>query len=347
MPSLAFLRDKTWWPTPIIGVCGGWLASLVHWPLPWITGALIAVTLSRCIGWKIAAIPHGRPAGQWIIATAVGLHLTAQVVQEILTHLPLMAIAAVTTIFLALIGILLLHRLGMNRETAFFAFMPANFAEMINLAERYQADTSRVAAAHSLRLVLIVLVVPPTMLWGMSAGAPAPHPPAPPDWYWLAALLAGGLVCGMAWKRAGWPNPWMFGPLMLCATLTASLGLATTLPGWLSHLAQVLIGCTLGCHFDRAFFRRAPTFLLLSTAYTLTSLACTFAVARLLSWCFALPFATLALGMTPGSMTEMYLTAETLGLAVGTVTAMQILRLVVVMAVAEPFYRRWRRRGGV
>lgn len=339
--STSRFAPRPWWPTPFVGLLGGWLASLVHWPLPWITGALIAVTLCRCLGWRITTIPHGRPAGQWLIATAIGLHFTPAILTEVVRHLPLMALAAIATLVLALVGITVVQRLGTEPKTAFFAFMPANFAEMINLAERHGADAPKVAAAHTLRLVIIVLVVPPAMLWGVPGIAQAAHVPPPPDWRWLAPLLAAGLVAALAWKRRGWPNPWMFGPLALCCLVTASSGLVTSLPPTLSHLAQVLIGVTLGCHFDRAFFRRSPRFLLLATLYTLLCLIATFLIAWLLAQVFALPFTTLALGMTPGSTTEMYLTAEALGLGVGTVTAMQILRLVVVMAVAEPLYRRW------
>jgi uncharacterized protein len=338
------MRTATWLPTPFLGFLGGWLATWVHWPLPWITGALICVTVCRCIGWQVAPIPHGRPAGQWIIATAVGLHFTSRVLQEVLGHLPLMATAAVATVALSALGIACLHKCGMNRATAFFAFMPANFAEMINLGERYAADVSRVAAAHSLRLVIIVLVVPPVMLWAPPGISSVSHSVPAPDPSWLLPMMAIGLAGGTMWKRLGWPNPWMFGPLIVCSVITVAFGVNTSLPPLLSHLAQVLIGCTLACHFDRAFFKRSPGFLLLAAAYTLLILGATFIGAWLLSLCFAVPFPTLALGITPGSMTEMYLTADALGLDVGTVTAMQILRLVVVMAAAEPIYRYWRKR---
>lgn len=45
--------------------------------------------------------------------------------------------------------------------------------------------------------------------------------------------------------------------------------------------------------------------------------------------------------MMPGSSTEMYLTAEALHLGAGMVTAMQIMRLVVVMLCAEPILKLW------
>ncbi|MNY79753.1 putative ammonia monooxygenase [compost metagenome] len=48
---------------------------------------------------------------------------------------------------------------------------------------------------------------------------------------------------------------------------------------------------------------------------------------------------SLALGMMPGSAPEMSLTAEALNLSVTLVTAMQIIRMVIVQAAALPLYR--------
>ncbi|HKS14091.1 MAG TPA: AbrB family transcriptional regulator [Pseudomonas sp.] len=312
---------KTWWATPLVGILGALLAGAAHWPLPWIIGSMLAVIVVRCSGWLIAEIPNGRKSGQWMIATSIGLHFTPPVVEEILGHFPMMLAAAFLTLLLALAGI---------------AFMPANFAEMIQLGIRYRADVSQIAAAHSIRLVLIVLSVPPAMflLMHLSPGAVQARPPA--QWEWLGPMLAGGVLVTLAWKRLGLPNPWMFGPMALCAGLTATFDLRTALPVELSQYGQLMIGCALGSFFDRGFFRRSPLYLLKVVVFTLSMIASTFLFAWAFGWLTNMPVLSLALGMMPGSSTEMYLTAEALHLGAGMVTAMQIMRLVVVMLCAEP-----------
>lgn len=339
-----FSTLKTWWATPLVGIGGALLASAANWPLPWIIGSMLAVILVRCSGWAIAEIPNGRKSGQWLIATSIGLHFTQSVLHEILGHFPLMLAAAVLTLLLALIGIAFMRRQGMDLTTAYLAFMPANFAEMIQLGIRYQANVPQIAAAHSVRLVLIVLSVPPSMfvLMHMNPAAPSAHLAA--DWHWLAPMLAGGVLVAVLWKRVGLPNPWMFGPMALCAIVTAVFDLHMALPTQLSHYGQLMIGCALGSFFDRGFFRRSPLYLAKVAAFTLSMISCTF----LFAWAFAslagLPVLALALGMMPGSTTEMYLTAEALNLGAGMVTAMQIMRLVVVMLCAEPALKYWLRR---
>ena len=341
-----FSTFKTWWATPLVGVMGALLASVANWPLPWIIGSMLAVIVVRCCGWTIAEIPNGRKSGQWLIATSIGLHFTQAVLQEIAGHFALMLAAALLTLLLALGGIAIMRRQGMDLTTAYLAFMPANFAEMIQLGMRYQANVSQIAAAHSLRLVLIVLSVPPGMflLMHMQPGVAPAHLAA--DWRWLAPMLAGGVLVALLWKRVGLPNPWMFGPMALCATITAVFDLHMALPTQLSHYGQLMIGCALGSFFDRGFFRRSPAYLARVVVFTLSMIACTCLFAWLFAGLAGLPALSVALGMMPGSTTEMYLTAEALDLGAGMVTAMQIMRLVVVMLCAEPLLRYWQRRLG-
>lgn len=335
---------RHWWATPLVGTLGALLASAAHWPLPWIIGSLLAVTLVRCIGWRVQEIPNGRVSGQVIIATAIGLHFTQTVFAEVSVHFTLILVVAVLTLLLAIAGIALMQRLGMDLCTAYFAFMPANFAEMVRLAEDHGADISRVAAAHSVRLAVIVLCVPALAFWLGSVEPVTNHMRPDADWLWLAPMLLGGSLVAWLGKRIGLPNPWMFGPIGLCATLTASFDLQLALPETLSHYGQLMIGCALGVHFDRNFFRNAPAFLLRALLFTLAMIGSTAALAWIVAQLAVLPEATLSLGMMPGSSTEMYLTAEALHLGVGLVTAMQITRLVVVMLAAEPVYKRWRGR---
>jgi membrane AbrB-like protein len=339
-----FTSMGLWWATPLVGIAGALLASYFNWPLPWIIGSMLAVITVRCLGWRVAEIPYGRLSGQWMIATSIGLHFTPAVLEQILGHFLLMLSAAILTLLLALSGIEVMRRKGMDLTTAFFAFMPANFSEMIQAGIRHRANVGQIAAAHSMRLVLIVLCVPPAMFFTAQVSPSVVHARLPSDWYWLFPMLIGGALTAVIWKRCRLPNPWMFGPMALCAVVTATFNLQTALPVELSHYGQLMIGCALGGYFDRHFFRSSPAYLLRVSLFTLIMIACTVALAAVIGLWLQVPLLTLALGMMPGSSTEMYLTAEALNLAVGMVTAMQIMRLVVVMIFAEPVHGLWLKR---
>lgn len=337
-------RLPAWWATPLIGAFGGWLASLANWPLPWMVGSLLAVIAVRCSGWLVSEVPRGRQVGQWIVASAIGLHFTGEVMREVLAHFGVILAGAVGTLLLGLIGIFILLRSGSDRATAFFASMPGGASEMVVLANRHQAEAASVAAAHSLRLLLVVLIVPALFTWGLPTVA-AP-PAAPVSWPWLAVLLPAGGLLALLWKRLGQPNPWMLGPLTVCALASVAFDLHIGLPGWAGALGQWLIGCSLACHFDRPFFRSAPAFLLRILLFTLLAMLVAAALGGALGWLTALDEVSLMLGMMPGGITELCLTAEALQLSVALVTAVQVLRLFLVMFLAEPLFRLWQRPAG-
>nr|WP_256834971.1 AbrB family transcriptional regulator [Pseudomonas oleovorans] len=330
------------WVTPLAGVVGGYLASLAGWPLPWMVGSLLAVIAVRCLADRpFSELPGGRKAGQWLVASGIGLHFTSDVLEQVISHLPVIVMGAFGTLLLSLIGIAILRRAGVDRATAFFASMPGGASEMVNLALRHDAQPARVAAAHSLRLLLVVLLIPALFTWGLpDVSAP---PRAPVDWTWLIGLLAAGAVLAMLWGRLKQPNPWMLGPLTACAVASAGFDLHLGLPQGLGQLGQWLIGCALGCHFDRAFFRSAPGFLARVLAFTLLAMLAAAALGEALGWLAGEDHLSLMLGMMPGGITELCLTAEALQLSVALVTALQVLRLFLVMFLAEPLFKLWNR----
>ena len=330
-----------WWATPLVGALGGWLASLANWPLPWMVGSLLAVIAVRCSGWLVKEVPHGRQAGQWLIASAIGLHFTSEVMQQVLQHFGVILAGALCTLLLSLIGIFILLRSGTDRATAFFSSMPGGASEMVNLASRHAAQPAMVAAAHSMRLLLVVLIIPALFTWSLpSVDAP---PPSPVSWPWLAVLLPAGGLLALLWKRLGQPNPWMLGPLTVCAVASATFDLHLGMPEGVGQLGQWLIGCSLGCHFDRPFFRSAPRFMLRILLFTLLAMLAAAGLAEVLGWAATLNQTSLMLGMMPGGITELCLTAEALQLSVALVTALQVLRLFLVMFLAEPLFRVWQR----
>jgi membrane AbrB-like protein len=223
--------------------------------------------------------------------------------------------------------------------------MPGGSGEMVNLGLRNGAVTSRVAAGQSLRVVAVVLCVPATFKFFLGDGPVLSHSGSV-DWLWLALLVPLGGLLALLWQRLQQPNPWLFGPLLVSAGASLLFDLQLGLPPGASQVGQLLIGSGLGCHFDRAFFRRAPSFL----ARTLLGTALMIGFAALcalgLGWLTQLDIRSLTLGMMPGGIAEMSLTAETLQLSVPLVTAIQVVRLLLVLFLAEPIFRRWQKHRG-
>lgn len=338
MPEHGF---KYWWGTPLTGLAGGYCASLIGWPLPWMVGSLLAIILVRCLTpWQLQEIPGGRKCGQWIVGIAIGLHFTPVVMEQVLAHCGLIFVGALLTSASSIIGVWLMLKSGEDRATAFFSSMPGGSGEMVNLGARNGAVLSRVAAGQSLRVLTVVLCIPAAFKYLLGEQAPALQA-VPVNYYWLALLFAAGAFAAWIWQRLRQPNPWLFGPLLISASVSIGWDLHIGLPEGSSQMAQWLIGSGLGCHFNRAFFRRAPSFI----GRTLLGTAMTMLIAGLcavgLSNMTQLDLRSMTLGMMPGGIAEMSLTAEMLQLSVPLVTALQVMRLLFVLFLAEPLFKYW------
>lgn len=326
-----------WLLSSAAALLGAVLAEWLRWPLAWLVGPLLIMVLLRCVmNWSLPDIPGGRRAGQWIVATSIGLHFTPSVVQQIAENWLAVLIAAFLTLWVTPVGMWCLRQYGCDTRTAYFASLPGGASEMVNFAVRYGARQDLVAATHSLRMVSIVLLVPPIFA-EINRGGSAVTPTV--VWQPLVGVLLAGALCAVLLRKWRLPNPWMFGPLLCAGLWVAFSGMEMGLPTWLGHAGQLLIGLSLGSFFDRSFLRAAPRFLAWAMLFVLVSMLFCGVAGWVVATSSGLSVQAVLLGMMPGGITELSLTAEALQISVALVTAIQVARLVMVMAVAGPFYQ--------
>lgn len=342
------LRMAGWLPPARglgIGLAAAVLCVWIHVPLPWMIGPLVALAVSRSAGVDCGAPIGGRQAGQWIIGTALGLYFTPEVAQLVLRIGWLLVLGALFALALGyLCGYLLTRIAGVDRTTAVFASVPGGAAEMSVLGERYGARVDEVAAAQSLRIMLVVVVVP----WIFAAlqlhGADVFRPGAAEvDALGLVELLGATLVGALVLWRAGVPNAFVLGALAVAIPLTMAEVNLSAVPRWLTNTAQLLLGCALGARFERSFLRRAPRFVGAVTLTVIVAMALSAAFAFALAALSTLHPATIVLATAPGGIAEMSITAKVLDLGVPVVTAFHVTRIVVLLTCTAPVFA-WLRR---
>jgi membrane AbrB-like protein len=319
--------------------------SWLRIPLPWLIGPLLAMAACNVGGARLQAPPGGRQAGQLVIGTVLGLYFTPAVLHEVVSYWPLLLLAALFALVLAAVcGWVLSLATGTDRTTAFFACVPGSAPEMTVLGERYGAQPDRVALAQSLRLLVVVIVVPFALTYSGAHGADLYHPAAVAlHWASLALLLGIGAAAGGALAAAGTPNAFMFGPLFVAIAFTANDVQLSSVPEGMARAAQLLLGCALGARFDRQFsagLGRYAAAVLLVVLFAI-ALAAGFAVA--LAVLAGLPVPSLVLATAPGGIAEMCITAQVLQLGVPLVTAAHVTRVIVLVSVTAPAFRLARR----
>lgn len=334
--------------TTAVALTGAALALAVGLPLAWFTGPLLALAALNLAGAHLASLPHARDAGQWIIGIALGLYFTPEVVRQIVRLAPWVAVAVLFAVLLGLGGAWWLRRLtGESGTTCFFAMAIGGASEMAAQAERYGGRVDRVAAAHSLRIMLVALAVPFAL---QAAGVQGADPYAPAvarfdaaGFALLIAVTGGGAV---VLARLGAPNVFMIGPLLVTAALTAAGQAWSSLPAVVLNAGQLLIGIALGTRFGAEFFRAAPRYLAGVAAVTVVYLGVAAAFGAWLAHAAQLATATAILATTPGGIGEMAITAKVLKLGAPIVTAFHSIRMALLVLLIGVMYRsaRWVQR---
>jgi membrane AbrB-like protein len=324
-------------------------------PIPWMIGPLLASSLASVLGAPTASWNPLRNVGQWVIGGALGLYFTPVVGAVVVGLWWAIAMGIVWALCLGLGFGVWLRRVHAGRlpgvsaqqlfSTCCFAGSIGGASEMTLIAERHGARTDLVAAAHSLRVLLVTLTVPFAMqAWGVSGldlTLPAAREVQPSGLLLLGALTA---ACGWGMQRLGRANPWFMGSLLVTMGITLAGLTLSALPGWLTAGAQLVIGVSLGVRFTPAFVHTAPRWLgsVALASFVMMGLCAAFGWA--LSGLTGLHPATMVLGTAPGGIAEMSITAKVLQLGVPMVTAFQVCRLVAVLVLAEPVFRWWTAR---
>ncbi len=327
-------------------LAAAWACVVLGTPLPWIIGPLLTTAALGMAGMPLAASGRLRNVGQWMIGIALGLHFTPEVTALVWQLAPALLAGVAWALLLGYTFYRLLHRLapGEAAATPFFAAAIGGASEMALLAERHGGRVDRVAAAHSLRVLLVVVLIPfayqAAGIHGVDTALPAMQVVRPAGLALLLAASAAGMAL-LAWLKV--PNPWVLGALTASAALTAAGLELSALPRWASNAGQLFIGVALGTRFTPGFARAAPRWLVGVVLGTLGMILASAAFAWGLARLAGLHPATVLLGTSPGGIAEMCITAKVLQLGVPVVTAFHVTRYVAVVVLTAPLYR-WETR---
>jgi membrane AbrB-like protein len=354
-PLLSRWGPASWTRTALTLLLAWAAARLCVWlgtPIPWMIGPLLSTALVSVLGAPTESWTPLRNLGQWTIGTALGLYFTPEVGALVASLWWAIGMGVAWALLLGVGFAAWLSRvhaaqLGLAAAplyaTTYFAGAIGGASEMTLLAERHGARTDLVAAAHSLRVLLVTVTIPFALqafgVHGLDKLPPALRDVQPAG---LAALALLSLLGALAMQRLGRANPWFMGALVVTMAISLMGWQLSALPLALTNAAQLFIGISLGVRFTPAFVHTAPRWLASVALATLSMMLLCAGFAWVMSRLTELHPVTMLLGTAPGGIAEMAITAKVLQLGVPVVTAFQVCRLVAVLVLIEPVFR-WRR----
>ena len=230
---------------------------------------------------------------------------------------------------------------GTDLQTGFFCAVPGGVIVMAVLAQEAKASVATVTLAQTMRVLVVVLTFPPLLGWLAPHGDFSDFTGARVAVWWpgFALMVAAGLLASWPLRLLGLANPWMLGPCALGIALAATGHLPSGVPSGLVDAAQVAMGASLGTRLTRSFLLSSRRLAIASviSAGVLSVLLTMLAVG--IGWLAGLPYAAMILGMAPGGMPEMALTAKALELGVPLVLGFHLTRTVLCNLLVGRIHR--------
>lgn len=329
-----------------IGASGGLLFTILHVPLAWMLGPMLATTIASLAGAPLAVPAALRGPTIAVLGVLLGSGFDREVLEQLLRWLPILLALPAYVAGVTLLAYLYLRRVArLDPPTAWFSATPGGLGEMIVLGDRAGGDLRTIALVHSTRILLVVLAIPIAL---RAMGHAIPTVPATARAAAGARDLAVLLLCGLVGLGLGrlsrLPAPGLLGPMLASAGAHLSGIVHGAPPVFVVALAQLVIGAQVGGRFAGYSVPRVAQAVASGLGLTVLMLAAALASGWLLARASGLPPLLLILALAPGGLAEMSLVALALTDDPAFVAAMHIVRIALVVVAAPLLFRLLERR---
>lgn len=328
--------------TLLIGSLGGGLFTLIGFPLAFLLGSMAATGVASLNGVPCKVPPLLRKGTLAIVGGLIGTSFTPATLAR-MGEWPLsVAAMAVFVVVISLAGALYFRlRAGYLPLTALLASVPGGLSIMIAMADDFGADERKVALAHTIRVVIIVFMIPlmvtvvsapPAGGGGLLGVGAAPGAGAWGDVWELFASAAVGLVIALLVRA---PAPYIVGP-MIASALIHMTGLSTAqFPPAILIVSFIVIGASVGARFVGTTLAELMDTGKHSALATVLALGVSAVLAWLIAQAFGFDYLATLLAFAPGGVYEMALIAIGFDIDPAFVAFHHLVRLALIV-VAVP-----------
>ena len=242
------------------GLIGGSIAYSIGLPLPFLLGGVVGtacfvLTYER----NGKELPRLTPWVRLVFMAVIGTMIGSRFTPDLLNLLPQFWISIVAVIGFILIAhtgnYWILRRVGgYSKLDAYFAGLPGGIVDSISLAEQAGADIRIVTVQHFIRILLVIMAVPLLFLalQGNAVGSMSGETLSAANYTWqdVAIVIVIAMVGLSSGRYLNLPVAHLMAPLLLALFLSVFNVVTISVPEWLQHLTQYMIGVSLGAQFS-------------------------------------------------------------------------------------------------
>jgi membrane AbrB-like protein len=294
--------------------------------------------------------PSAFRVGQALIGVTIGSLVSLSALTSMGSALlPIVAVTLGTVVISLLAGRVLAIRDDVSQVTGAFAMIAGGASGVVAIARDLGADDRVVTIVQYLRVFVVLLAMPLVTavvfhpehgLGTFSAGTE----PLPAELAYVAIAVVLGLLLARVVPIS---TATLLGPLGVAVALTATGWLGTpSVPLAVQWVGYALIGVQVGLRFTRASLASIARMLPVVLAIIVAMIGLTAAMGALLAWLTPVDGLTAYLATTPGGLFAVLATAADSGSDVTYVMAVQLFRLLVILAFTPLLARYLRARPG-
>ncbi|QRZ93993.1 AbrB family transcriptional regulator [Bacillus subtilis] len=347
-----------------ISAAGGFILSLTGISIGWMIGTLIVACFLAMIrpAWLMMA-PDQKginrrwlALGQMILGIELGQKLNLSVLSVLKDHWFSVGVMLILSILLAMLSGYVLWRFSKtDMMTSFVGTAPGGLSAMPSIAQEVGANTAIVSLVQMMRVLLVVLSIPFLVIMiytkqDSSTSAAAGLSSATTDFrlapvLWTVILILAAWGACKAAKCLKFPAPWLLGSMLGVAIVhvggAAAIGHDMTAwwPSQANHVSQVFLGATIGSKMYKSMFAGVTRIIIVGFISSVGLIAAMFLSAVIVSELTGISLITSVLAFAPGGIAEMATTSVTLHADSTFVVAVQVIRVILVIALLPPFYR--------
>jgi membrane AbrB-like protein len=271
-------------------------------------------------------------AVQVVLALMIAATVSQDFVGTFLRDWPLILLVIFSVIAVSTFSGWTIARSGvLPGTTAIWGASAGAASSMLMMAEAYGADVRLVAFMQYLRVLFVASLATLVAHFSGHQGTVAAH-----AWFEpvpllpLAALLAIGILAGLAGQKLRIPAGAFLFPFAIASVLNTSGTVTIVLPQWLLVIAFALLGWNIGLGFTRAILMHARRALLPTVLSILALLCFSGLLAALLVFVLGIDPLTAYLATSPGSLDSVAVIAASSNVDIAFVMTLQTARLILV-----------------
>jgi len=338
--------------TILLGAAGGWVASLIGTPLPWLLGAVVAVGTAALLDLRLGGGTVTFPVRLRflfvpIIGVGIGGAFTPELIRAAAGWWPSLIGLFIYVPLAHALAYLIYRRLGRyDRPTAYFSSMPGGLIEAIAMGEVAGADRAVLNLLQFSRLIMCILIVPlaVTAYEGFAVGSAAGimlKGALNPIGVWdVLVLLAAGASGVLVALRIGMPAAIITGPIVMSGAVHLAGLTEADPPAFMIQFTQFVVGCSLGVRFAGMGRRAAAKGLAMAFLSVASVLLLAVLAGAVLYRAVGESVEAVVLAFAPGGVTEMSLIALSLNVSVVYVAAHHVVRILYTVFIARMVWLR-------